>query len=109
MVDSLRQVRQFPVEVRKDIGVALYDAQKGGYPPGAKPFKGVGSGVFEIVSHFDGDTYRTVYAVQIGHSLYVLHAFQKKAKTGIKTPKNEVELIQRRYRMAVKLDNENRQ
>ena len=71
--------------------------------------KGVGSGVFEIVTRFDGDTYRTVYAVQIGRSLYVLHAFQKKAKTGIKTPKKEVELIQRRYRMAVELEKETRQ
>ena len=104
--DSLKQVRGFPTEVRREIGVALYDAQKGDTSPDAKPFKGVGSGVFEIVTRFDTDTYRTVYAVRIGQSVYVLHAFQKKAKKGIKTPQQEVDLIQRRYRQAVEMDKE---
>ena len=64
--DSLKRVREFPDEVRRHIGVALYDAQRGVKPPTAKPFKGVGSGVFEIVTHYDADTWRTVYAAQIG-------------------------------------------
>jgi phage-related protein len=85
MGDSLKQVRTFPEEVRREIGVALYDAQTGGKSPDAKPFKGVGSGVLEIVTRFATDTYRTVYAVQIGARLYVLHAFQKKATRGSKT------------------------
>lgn len=104
--DSLKQVREFPAEVRRDIGVALFDAQKGGKSPDAKPFRGVGSGVFEIVTRFDTDTYRTVYAVQVGQSVYVLHAFQKKARKGIKTPQHEVETIKRRYRQAVTLEKE---
>jgi phage-related protein len=104
--DSLKQVRDFPGDVRREIGSALYDAQKGEKSPDAKPFKGVGSGVFEIVTRFDTDTYRTVYAVQIGHSVYVLHAFQKKAKRGIKTPQHEVDAIKRRYKQAVDMEKE---
>ena len=106
--DSLKKVRGFPEEVRGDIGVALYDAQKGDKSPDAKPFKGAGSGVFEIVTRFDTDTYRTVYAVQLGENVYVLHAFQKKAKKGIKTPKSEVDLIKRRYKQAVEMEKEAR-
>ncbi len=102
--DSLKRVREFPAEVRREIGVALYDAQKGETSPDAKPFKGVGSGVFEIVTRFQTDTYRSVYAVQLGASIYVLHAFQKKAKRGIKTPQQDVDLIKRRYRQAVELE-----
>lgn len=104
--DSLKQVKRFPPEVRRDIGVALFDAQKGGKAPDAKPFKGVGSGVFEIVARFDSDTYRTIYAVQIGACVYVLHAFQKKAKQGIKTPPQEVDTIKRRYRQALEMEKE---
>lgn len=104
--DSLKQVRGFPPEVRREVGAALFDAQTGGKSPDAKPFKGVGSGVFEIVTRFDTDTYRTVYGVQIGACLYVLHAFQKKAKQGLKTPQHEVETIKRRYRQAVQMEQE---
>lgn len=106
MGDSLKQVRAFPEEVRRDIGVALYDAQTGGKSPEAKPFKGVGSGVFEIVTRFDTDTYRTVYAVQIGDHLYVLHAFQKKATRGIKTAQHDADLVKARYKQAVTLEKE---
>ena len=104
--DSLKQVKAFPAEVRREVGVALYDAQMGDKSPDAKPFKGVGSGVFEIVTRFDTDTYRTVYAVQIGSRVYVLQAFQKKAKKGIKTPQHEVNLIRSRYRQAVEMEKE---
>lgn len=104
--DSLKQVKAFPVEVRQEVGVALFDAQKGDKSPDAKPFKGVGSGVFEIVTRFDSDTYRTVYAAQLGEHVYVLHAFQKKAKKGIKTPRHEVDLIKRRYKQAVEMEKE---
>ncbi len=99
-------MKLFPEAVRRDVGVALYDAQKGDKSPDAKPFKGVGSGVFEIVTRFDSDTYRTVYAVQVGVHFYVLHAFQKKAKKGIKTPQHEVDHIKRRYRRAVEIEKE---
>jgi phage-related protein len=70
-------------------------------PLEAKPFKGVGAGVYEIVRRFDTDTYRAVYAVQIADEIYILHAFQKKSKSGIKTPKQDVELIKQRYRRAL--------
>ncbi len=106
--DSLKQIRAFPEPVRGNIGVALYDAQKGDKSPDAKPFKGVGSGVFEIVTRFDTDTYRTVYAVQIGPRVYVLHVFQKKAKKGVKTPQHEVEIIKRRYQQAVEMEKESK-
>lgn len=67
----------------------------------AKPFKGVGSGVDEIVKRYDTDTYRAVYAVKIREKIYVLHAFQKKSKQGIKTPQADVDLIKQRYQDAV--------
>lgn len=104
--DSRRQVQGFPAEVRKDIGVSLYDVQKGDTPDAAKPFRGVGSGVFEIVTRFDTDTYRTVYVVQIGRRVYVLHAFQKKSPKGRKTAKQDIELIKRRYARALEMEKE---
>ena len=68
--------------------------------------KGVGHGVFEIVTRFDTNTYRTVYAVQIGARVYVLHAFQKKSPKGNKTAKPDVEMISRRYKEALELERE---
>lgn len=104
--DSLKRVRDFPVEVRQDIGVSLFDVQQGSTPDNAKPFKGVGSGVFEIVTRFDRNTYRTVYAVQIGETIYVLHAFQKKSPKGIKTAQSDVGLIKKRYKQALSMEKE---
>ena len=104
--DARKQVRSFPPEVRKDIGAALFDVQKGVKPPQAKPFKGVASGVLEIVSRFETNAYRTVYAVQIGKRVYVLHAFQKKAPRGRKTAKLDVEMIIRRYKEARAIEKE---
>jgi phage-related protein len=72
-------------------------------PKDAKPFKGVGSGVFELAVRYDADAFRTVLAVQLGKKIYVLHAFQKKSKKGIETPKHEVELIKQRYAEAKEL------
>ena len=104
--DSRKQVRSFPPEVRKSIGAALYDAQKGETAPTAKPFRGIGNGVFEIALRFDKDAYRAVYAVQIGRRIYVLHAFQKKSKHGIKTPRQDLEVIKQRYNQALKMEKE---
>jgi phage-related protein len=67
-------------------------------PEIAKLLKGLGSGVFEIALRHQGDAYRTVYAVQIGDDLWVVHAFKKKSKTGIKTPKHEIDLIRNRIK-----------
>ncbi|PIP73480.1 MAG: hypothetical protein COW89_02490 [Nitrospinae bacterium CG22_combo_CG10-13_8_21_14_all_47_10] len=104
--DALKRVKLFPPEVRQDIGAALFDVQKGAKPPSAKPLRGVSSGVLEIVTRFDTDTYRTVYAVQIGQQVYVLHAFQKKAPKGRKTAKLDLEMIERRYKEAVAIEKE---
>lgn len=107
MGDSLKQVKSFPEEVRRDIGSSLYEAQLGEKPNNAKPLKGFGGEVFEIVTRFDSDTYRTVYAVQIGNYIYVLHAFQKKSPKGIKTAQKDVDLIKQRYKKAVEQSKEN--
>ena len=69
-------------------------------PKDAKPFKGVGSGVFEIAIKHDKEAYRTVLAVQLGKYIYILHAFQKKSKKGIRTPKEDVDLIKQRLKEA---------
>ena len=76
--DSKERLQAFPEPVRKDIGHALYRVQIGETPPSAKPMVGIESGVFEIVDIYSTDTYRAVYTVKIGQSLYVLHCFQKK-------------------------------
>ncbi|MCG6138243.1 MAG: type II toxin-antitoxin system RelE/ParE family toxin [Nostoc sp. LLA-1] len=99
--DSLKNIRSFPEEVRASVGYALQLVQAGETPMDAKPLKGIGSGVFEIVKRYDTDTYRAVYAVKIGGKIYVLHAFQKKSKQGIKTPQVDIDLIKQRYKDAV--------
>jgi phage-related protein len=93
-------MRGFPKKVRHDMGAALMAAQCGEMAEHVKPFKGVGSGVFEIAERYNKDAYRLVYGVQIGENLYVLHAFQKKSKSGIATPKPDVDLIKKRYKEA---------
>ncbi len=98
--DSKVKLKEFPQSVQKDIGDALFIAQAGNMSPEAKPLKGVGSGVFEIRGDYRTNTYRTVYAVKIGERVYVLHCFQKKSRSGIKTPKKEIDLIKRRLKMA---------
>jgi phage-related protein len=101
--DAKEKLQGFPNQVRKDIGHALYLVQTGQTPPSAKPMRGIESGVFEIVDDHDTNTYRAVYTVKIGKSLYVLHAFQKKSKRGIATPKQEIDQIKRRLRWAKEL------
>ncbi len=77
--------------------------QYGGMPKDAKPFRGIGSGVIEIAIRHDGEAYRTVVALQLGRNIYVLHAYQKKSKKGIATPKQDVDLIKQRYKEAKEL------
>lgn len=103
MGNAKRNVQAFPRGAQKLIGDELQLIQFGGMPRDAKPFKGVGSGVFEIALRFEGDAYRTVIAVQLGERIYVLHAFQKKSKKGIATPKPDVDLIKQRYKEAKEL------
>jgi phage-related protein len=95
---SRKDFKNFPVSVQKDIGVALYVVQLGGNPGSAKPWKGLGSGVYELTQDHRGDTFRAVYAVNIGDAVHVLHAFQKKSKSGIATPRPDVELIEKRLK-----------
>lgn len=107
IASSLKDLRAFPVEVRNSMGYALYVAQAGGKHPDAKPLKGFhGAGVLEVVEDFDGDTFRTVYTVRREDAVYVLHAFQKKARKDIATPKQEIELIRNRYEAARRLHTE---
>jgi phage-related protein len=77
--------------------------QYGEMPTNTKLFKGIGSGVFEIAIRYATDAYRAVLAVQLGEKIYVLHAFQKKAKKGISTPKMDIDLIRQRYNEAKEL------
>jgi phage-related protein len=107
---SLKELREFPDEVKDEMGFALYEAQCGLKPTAAKPLKGFGgAGVLEVVSDYQSDTYRAVYTVRLEERVYVLHAFQKKSKKGIATPKAEIELIKRRLRQAEELHKEWRQ
>jgi phage-related protein len=98
---SRHDVQAMPAEVRGRIGYALYTAQQGGKHRDAKPLKGFGgAGVLEIVSDFDGNAFRAVYTVRLAGSVYVLHAFQKKSKSGRETPKTDLALIESRLREA---------
>lgn len=76
----------------------MYVAQLGEVSPKAKPLHGVGGGVMEIAANDESGTYRAVYTVSIGDTIYVIHAFQKKSKTGIATPKPDMELVRQRLR-----------
>jgi phage-related protein len=98
---SRDDLRAFPDEVRRVMGLAINDAQNGEEHPRAKALKGFGGrSVLEVVDVEDGDTYRAVYTVRFAGVVYVLHAFQKKSKKGIKTPKREIELIKARLKLA---------
>ena len=84
----------FPSDVKTRVGGALWDAQIGLKSPAAKPLKGFGdAGVLEVMLDFDGNTFRTVYTVRFSKAVYVLHAFQKKSRRAIATPKSELDLV----------------
>jgi len=104
--NSKKNIRDFPKGAQKLLGDELQLIQFGGMPKDAKPFKGVGSGVLEIALRYASDAYRVVLALQIGSRIYVLHAFQKKSKKGIETPKRDVDLIRKRYTEAQELAHE---
>lgn len=97
---SKDDLKGFPVEVQDRIGFALYQAQVGLKHRDAKPLKGLGSRVLEVRARHRGDTFRAVYLVQFGAAVYVLHAFQKKAKRGSATPRREMEIVRRRLKAA---------
>lgn len=98
VADSRSRIQLFPEGVRDDIGYALYMAQIGEVSPKAKPLHGLGSGVIEIAALDRSGTYRAVYTVSIGEAVYVIHAFQKKSKSGISTPTAEIDLVRQRIK-----------
>jgi phage-related protein len=98
---SKKDLMAMPDEVKSAFGFALYLAQQGKKHQNAKPLKGFsGAGVIEVVEDCLGDTFRAVYTVKIAEVIYVLHCFQKKSKRGIETPKQEIDLIRDRLKMA---------
>ncbi len=97
---SKRDLLAFPARVKDEIGNALGVAQFGGKHPKAKPWRGQGPGVFEVVEGFAGDTFRAVYTVRFQEAVYVLHAFQKKSPKGAKTARIDIALIARRLKAA---------
>jgi phage-related protein len=98
---SKKDYADFPEDVHDAVGYALHKAQGGDKHPSAKPLKGFsGAGVLEVVEDHAGDTFRAVYTVRFEGAVYVLHAFQKKAKKGIATPKQEIDLVKRRLAIA---------
>lgn len=98
---SRKDLQAFPREVQRVAGRALLDAQFGGKAASAKPLKGFGgAGVLEVVEDYDGNTYRAVYTVRFAGAVYVLHAFQKKSRQGISTPKADLDLIRARLNVA---------
>ena len=103
MGDSLETLQGFPEDVQDEIVFALFQAQTGEKHIKAKPLKGFGSGILEVVSDHRGDTFRAVYTVRLAGRVYVLHTFQKKSKTGIATPKAEMDLVKQRLKRAIEL------
>jgi phage-related protein len=103
IASSRKDLKKFPKGARQTVGQALFDAQKGEKHPDAKPLKGFhGAGVLEVVDDDDGNAYRAVYTVKFAGIVYVLHAFQKKSKSGSKTPPEEIEKVKTRLKEAEK-------
>jgi len=101
VASSKRDLVAFPDDVRREVGYALYFAQAGDKHPTAKPLKGFhGAGVLEVVENHEGNTYRAVYTVKFTKVVYVLHAFQKKSKKGVRTPRREIERVKDRLILA---------
>ncbi len=106
---SRKDFQEFPDPVKDSMGYALYIAQEGGKHDDTKPLQGFGgAGVMEIVNSQRGDTFRTMYTVQLAGAIYVLHAFQKKSKTGRATPRGEMELVRQRLVQATRIATEGR-
>lgn len=97
---SHERFQDFPEHVKDEFGYALGLAQFGGKHPTAKPWKGEGPGVLELVESYEGNAYRAVYTVRFKRAVYVLHAFQKKSTVGIKTARTDVALVHQRLRAA---------
>jgi phage-related protein len=93
-----KEFEAFPEGAQLDLARALTIIAEGGMPDIAKPLAGLGSGILELALRHRGDAYRVVYALQIGEDIWVVHAFQKKSKSGTKTPKAEIDLVRERLK-----------
>lgn len=102
VASSKREFLEFPAAVKDNMGNALGIAQFGGTAPTAKPWKGLGPGVLEVVESHEGNAYRAVYTVRFAEVVYVLHAFQKKSPSGIRTARRDVDLVTQRLKVAQK-------
>jgi phage-related protein len=98
MKPARRDFEDFPQGARDDLLDALTAVAGGGHPSIAKPLTGLGSGVMELALRHRGDAFRVVCALQIGADIWVIHAFQKKSKSGIATPKQEIDLVRERLK-----------
>ncbi len=103
LADTLEEVRGFPVTVRKRLGFALYQAQIGQRHESGKLLHGFNAAVWQVRADASSGSYRAVYIVELGDAVYVLHAFQKKAKSGIATLRRDIEVIRDRLKVARKL------
>jgi phage-related protein len=106
LVDSLDRLAGFPPAVRQKLGFALYQAQIGQQHESAKILRGFREAVWQVRADDPSGTYRAVYLTQVGEAIYVLHAFQKKATSGIATPRRELELVRQRLQLARRLARE---
>ena len=101
VASSKKDLLSMPPDVVDVFGYVLHLAQQGGKHAQAKPLKGFGSaGVLEVVEDDDGNTYRAVYTVRFSNAVYVLHCFQKKSHKGIATPKQDLDLVHDRLKLA---------
>jgi phage-related protein len=98
MKAARKDFEDFPQGARDDLLDALTAVADGGHPSIAKPLTGLGSGVMELALRHRGDAFRVVYALQIGADVWVIHAFQKKSKSGIATPRQETDLVRERLK-----------
>jgi len=106
MGDSRKSILKFPIDVKKTIGHVLYFAQRGDRHPNIKMMRGLGGGVYEIIEDHRSGTYRAIYTVQYEKRVYVLHAFQKKSKSGIATPLLDIEVVKKRLKGLKEIEND---
>ena len=95
---ALKDFRDFPAVVQDRAAAALTFIAEGATPDIAKPLTGLGSGVWELAMRSRGDAFRVVYALQLGDDIWIVHAFQKKSKKGIATPRLEIDLVRERIK-----------
>ncbi len=106
MGDSLGRLKTFPEEVQDGFGYLLHQVQLGKVPSKTKQLRGLKPSVMELIADFHTKTFRVIYTVKFQGAVYVLHCFQKKSKFRVKTPKPDMNLINRRLREGILLDDQ---